>query len=114
VVCTNAIGLINSERGDDGKAATGRMQRTFAEFGRHYGTNPSSAPALAAGQGKGGGTDRAAVDLARMRGRRFDSLGAQRADRGWLPALHRRVMRHRLRLFWRLDKPAPAITQRAI
>ena len=90
------------------------VQRTFAEFGRHYGTTILPARPHSP-------RDKAKVEvavqiaqrwiLARMRNERFDSLGALNARIAELCAeLNRRVMRHykasRLELFERLDKPA--------
>jgi transposase len=90
------------------------LQRTFAEFGRHYGTTILPARPRSP-------RDKAKVEvavqvaqrwiLARMRNDRFDSLGALNARITELCAdLNRRVMKHykasRLELFERLDKPA--------
>jgi transposase len=90
------------------------VQRTFAEFGRHYGTTILPARPRSP-------RDKAKVEvavqvaqrwiLARMRNETFDSLGALNARIAELCAeLNRRVMRQykasRLELFERLDKPA--------
>jgi transposase len=90
------------------------IQRTFAEFGRHYGTTILPARPRSP-------RDKAKVEvavqiaqrwiLARMRNELFDSLGALNTRIAELCAeLNRRVMRHyklsRLELFERLDKPA--------
>ena len=90
------------------------LQRTFAEFGRHYGTTILPARPRSP-------RDKAKVEvgvqvaerwiLARMRNERFDSLGALNARIAELrDDLNRRTMRHykasRFELFTRLDKPA--------
>jgi transposase len=90
------------------------VQRTFAEFGRHYGTTILPARPRSP-------RDKAKVEvavqiaqrwiLARMRNEKFESLGALNARIAELrDDLNRRVMRHykasRLELFEQLDKPA--------
>lgn len=90
------------------------LQRTFAEFGRHYGTTILPARPRSP-------RDKAKVEvavqvaerwiLARMRNETFDSLGTLNGRIAELCGdLNRRTMRHyqasRLELFVRLDQPA--------